>query len=86
MQEFEPNVERPIPGLARQPITVYELEAFAPEKMELLEGYLFDGPDYPEQRRNLLTLLLVNEGLIEAVRLAPAEQWRVALRQVYGEP
>lgn len=86
MQESEPNVERPAPGLERQPITVYELEAFAPEKMELLDGYLFDGPDYPEQRRNLLTLLLVNEGLVEAVRLAPAELWRAALRQVYGDP
>jgi hypothetical protein len=30
--------------------------------------------------------LLVNEGLLEAVRLAPPERWYAALRQVYGEP
>ena len=31
-------------------------------------------------------LLLLNEGLLRAVQLAPPEQWRAALRQVYGEP
>ena len=39
-----------------------------------------------EGSRNLLLLLLVNEGLVRAVRLAPPELWRAALRQVYGNP
>jgi len=63
-----------------------QYHALTPEKLELWGGYLIDPPEYVEQRRNLLLLLLVNEGLLEAVRLAPPEQWRAALREVYGEP
>lgn len=62
-----------------------EYQAFTPEKLELWQGYLIDPPDYPEERRDLLLLLLVNEGLAEAVRLAPPEAWRAALREAYGE-
>jgi hypothetical protein len=32
-----------------------------------------------------LLLLLVNEGLLKAMRLAPPDGWRATLRQVYGE-
>ena len=84
MAERESPAERPTPDLERRPITMDEYYAFTPEKLELLSGYLISGPDYPEERRNLLLLLLVNEGLLEAVRLAPPERWRAALRQVYG--
>jgi hypothetical protein len=86
MQETQSAPERPTPDLERRPITLEEYLALTPEKLELLGGYLISGPDYPEERRNLLLLLLVNEGLLQAVRLAPPERWRAALRQVYGEP
>jgi hypothetical protein len=75
-----------MPDLEPRRITLAEYHAFTPEKLELLGGYLIGGPDWPEERRNLLLLLLVNEGLLEAVRLAPPERWYAALRQVYGEP
>jgi hypothetical protein len=86
MGEGEPSVERPVPDLEPRPLTFEQYEALTPEKLELCEGYLIAPPDYPEERRNLLSLLLVNEGLLQAVRLAPPEQWRAALRQVYGDP
>ncbi len=86
MDERESAVERPVPGLEPRRITMAEYEAFTPEKLELWEGYLIDPPGYPDQRRDLLLLLLVNQGLLDAVRLAPADQWHAALRQVYGEP
>ena len=85
MDEAEPAVERPIPDLKGRPITMDQYDALTPEKLELWEGYLIDPPEYPEERRNLLSLLLVNEGLLQAVRLAPPERWRAALSQVYGE-
>jgi len=77
---------RPEPRLQPRPITLAEYEAFTPEKLELWEGYLILPGDYHDERRNLLLLLLVNEGLEAAVRLAPAELWREALRNVYGQP
>lgn len=86
MPDDRTPVERPSPDLEPRPITIEEYYALTPEKLELLEGYLISGPDYPEERRDLLLLLLVNEGLLQAVRLAPPERWRAALRQVYGEP
>jgi hypothetical protein len=49
-----------------------------------LEGYLFRPGDDPDARRRLLSLLLVNVGLLEAVTLAPEERWREALQRVYG--
>ena len=55
------------------------------QKLELSDGYLIHGPRYLEGRRDLLMLLLVNQGLLEAVRLAPPELWREAIRQVYGD-
>ena len=86
MQDAEASAERPVPDLEPRSITLDQYHAFTPEKLELWQGYLIDPPGYVEQRRNLLLLLLVNEGLLEAVRLAPPERWRAALRQVYGEP
>ena len=86
MQDTPASAERPRPDLEPRPITLDQYHALTPEKLELWEGYLIDPPDYVEQRRNLLLLLLVNEGLLEAVRLAPPERWRAALKQVYGEP
>jgi hypothetical protein len=89
VQENDIPVERPVPDLESRPITLDQYHALTPEKLELIEGYLVGPPDWrysSEKRRNLLLLLLVNEGLLEAVRLAPPELWRAALGQVYGEP
>ena len=86
MDERSGSAERPVPALTGRPITMDEYHAYTPEKLELIEGYLIHSPDHPEQRRDLLLLLLVNEGLAEAVRLAPPDAWRAALRAVYGEP
>ena len=86
MDDAAPKTERPTPAVEPRTITLDEYHAFAPEKFELWEGYLFDGPAYPDSRRDLLLLLLTNEGLREVVKLAPPERWRDALRDVYGEP
>ncbi len=73
----------PLPELEAQAIDVEEFRAYTPEKFELLDGYLFDTRQHTESRRRLLHLLLVNVGLLEAVRLAPEERWREALQRVY---
>lgn len=75
---------RPVPDLEPQRINIDQYMEMTPEKLELIEGFLISGPQYPEPRRDLLQLLLTNEGLEQAVRLAPAERWREALRRVYG--
>lgn len=82
--DYRASAPRPVPQLEHQRINFEQYEAFTPEKLELIEGYLIDGPTYHEERRDLLLLLLVNEGLLEAVRLAPEAAWREAIRQVYG--
>lgn len=73
----------PIADLDSQPISVEEFRAHTPEKFELVEGYLFDAREHAESRRHLLSLLLVNVGLVHVVRLAPEERWREALRLAY---
>ncbi len=80
----QPAVPRPVPGLDGRPIRMAEYDAFTPEKLELWQGYLIMPPEYTDERRDLLTLLLVNEGVREAVRLAPPDVWRTALEEVYG--
>ncbi|HJS43334.1 MAG TPA: hypothetical protein VJ755_07655 [Gemmatimonadales bacterium] len=73
----------PIPDLEARAINVEEFRANTPEKFELLKGYLFDTYEHAESRQRLLSLLLVNVGLLDAVRLAPEALWREALRRVY---
>ena len=73
----------PTPDLEARAINVEQFQAYTPEKFELVEGYLFDTQEYAESRQRLLALLLVNVGLVDAVRLAPEERWREALRRVY---
>jgi hypothetical protein len=76
--------ELPTPDLAPRPITLDEYHAHTPEKFEVWDGYLFDDRDHPDARRQLLALLLVNLGLLEAVALAPEARWREALNRVCG--
>lgn len=75
------GVERPEPRWWPEPITIEQYLAFAPPKLELVAGYLIDGPDRDEARRNLLALLLRNCGLETAVQLAHADHWREALER-----
>lgn len=76
---------RPVPDLPARPITLDEFLEHTPEKFELIGGYLFYGPYYGDERRDLLALLLTNVGLVEAVRLAPRERWLQALTKAYGQ-
>ncbi len=77
------SAEVPVPGPEPRPITLEEYQALTPEKLELFAGYLIDSKDRPEERRRLLALLLVNQGLEDAVRLAPESAWREALEKAY---
>jgi len=71
--------------LEPMPLNSAQFFELTPEKFELVEGYLFDPPHINETRLKLLSLLLINVGLKEAVQLAPEERWKEALRQVYGD-
>ncbi|MFQ6119477.1 MAG: hypothetical protein ACE5KE_06280, partial [Methanosarcinales archaeon] len=71
--------------LEPRPLNYDQFFELTPEKFELVEGYLFDPPHLNETRLKLLSLLLINVGLKEAVQLAPEERWKEALRQVYGD-
>lgn len=61
-----------------------EYYGYAPEKFELWDGHLFLPGDCPEIRQKLLVLLLVNMGLVPAVRLVPEDRWREALDRAYS--
>jgi hypothetical protein len=52
---------------------------YIPEKLELCDGILIGDK---EQARKLLLLLLYNIGLEEAVKLAPKELWKQALKNI----
>ena len=79
------SFERPDPRWWPEPITVEQFRAYAPPKLELVDGYLLGGPEDDEARRKLLTLLLTNCGLETAVQLAHADHWREAMdRQGVG--
>lgn len=74
----------PIAGLEPHRLTLAEYHSCKVEHLELLDGYLCDGPPPSRRRRELLQLMLANVGLLEAVRLAPEQRWREALNRVYG--
>ncbi len=63
------------------PLTLEQYEALTPEKMEISEGYLIAGPEYPEPRLRLLAALLRNCGLEAAVELAHWQDWIAALER-----
>ncbi len=77
-----PSHELPTPGLEPQPITYEEYSNLTPEKLELWEGFLVSRPDDNYWRDRLLSLLLKNQGLARAVRIAPRELWEQALSQL----
>jgi hypothetical protein len=81
----EDKVCPPTPGLEPAPITLDHYIYLTPEKLELVEGYLVEGPNDHIWRERLLALLLTNEGLLRAVQLAPESAWREALAQVYDQ-
>jgi len=81
---MESQAQRPIPDLEPQKLNVWQYEAFTPEKLELIGGYLAGPADWTEERIDLLQLLLANVGLEQTVRLAPEAAWREAIRRVYG--
>lgn len=68
-----------------EPITAEQYQAFTPEKLELVSGYLIDGPASNQSRLELLALLLTNCGLEEVVTLADPEHWREAMERSYGD-
>lgn len=74
----------PTPGPEPAPINLDHYIYLAPEKLELVDGYLIEGPNSHVWRERLLALLLTNEGLLRAVQLAPESAWREALDQVYS--
>lgn len=53
------RVPLPLPRPWSEPITEEQFQAYAPEGMELIEGYLMGGPEDGEGRANLLALLLL---------------------------
>jgi len=77
---------RPVPDQGPQPITMEQYHAYSAEKIELWGGYVFGPSDFHDYRRDMLLLLLVNEGLEEAVRLAPLDRWRAAIARVERQP
>jgi len=81
---MEAHAELPAVSLEPQPVDVDQYNAWAPEKFELIEGYLFRPADQPEERLKLLQLLFVNVGLLGVVKLLPPELWRHALARAYG--
>lgn len=79
-----PSPDWPSVGPEPAPIDVDLYTRFAPQKLELVRGYLIDGPTHPEARMKLLALLLRNVGLKAALRLAPREAWEQAMREEWG--
>lgn len=73
-----PSESRDIAG---RPLTVQEYYDIGEVKIELIKGYIGD----PEMRAKLLRALLINEGLVRIVKLAPPEAWRKAMQQAYPD-
>ncbi len=84
-QSPEDKVCPPTPALEPAAISFDHYVYLAPEKLELVDGYLIEGANDHIWRERLLALLLTNEGLLRAVQLAPESAWREALEQVFGK-
>ena len=79
------SAQLPEPDAMPAPITDAQFQQFAPQRTELVGGYLFDGPVNHQERINLLALLMTNEGLARVLLLAPEEKWRKAMQQIFGK-
>lgn len=78
----------PIPCCWPEPITLEQFETFAPEKLELVDGYLLGPPDSEEARQariRLMVLLLANCGLGEATMFSDEYHWREAIDRSWLE-
>jgi hypothetical protein len=53
-----------------------------PRRLELVNGFLIDGPAYPERREARFLALLKNIGLARALEWVGRERWEEALRRV----
>lgn len=78
------RVRLPRPRPWSEPVTEEQFEAYAPEGMELVDGYLLGGPEDGERRFHLLALLLTNIGLSIAFSVAWPEDVREAAEHRFG--
>lgn len=78
------RVPLPQPRPWSEPITEEQFQAYAPEGMELVDGYLLGGPEDGERRANLLALLLRNLGLSLALSNACRDDVREAVEHRFG--
>lgn len=78
------GVRLPRPRPWSEPITEEEVRAFAPEGLDLVDGYLLGGPDDGERRFHLLALLLRNVGLSLALSLACRDDVRESAEHRFG--
>lgn len=62
-----------------RPVTIAEVDAHCPEKIELIQGQLFWTE---EDRVRMLALLLANVGIDKAVRLGDPALWRAAVAEL----
>jgi hypothetical protein len=77
------RVPLPLPRPWGGPITEEQFQAYAPEGMELVDGYLLGGPEDGERRANLLALLLRNVGLSLAISNACRDDVREAVEHSF---
>ncbi len=80
----DPGIRLPRPRPWSEPITEDQFQAFAPEDMELVDGYLLGGPEDGERRFELLALLLRNIGLSLALSLSTRDDVREAVEHRFG--
>lgn len=78
-------VPLPRPRPWSEPITEEQMEAFAPEGLELVDGYLLGDALDGERRWNLLALVLTNIGLSLALSMADRDDVREAVEQRFGD-
>jgi hypothetical protein len=82
MHDADPEIPHIFPSPS--PLTGEQYRTLVPEQLELIDGYLIDGPKLSDARQRLLAALLANCGLDQAVELAPLHVWEDALDRMYG--
>jgi len=74
---LEADLNAPIPGIQGRRLTREEFADYAPDQLELVDGWIPGG-------EGLLRLLLTSLGLRNAVRLVGAERWKQAIGGAEG--